>query len=62
MRKKWSKQTRGSHCAGDRERIVRELRHHISKEIKKAEGQVLDRLKKLEKDVAAIWRGLAQDR
>lgn len=62
MKRKWSKQTRGCRCAVDRERIVRELRQHISKEIKKEEGQIRDRLKKLDKDIEAIWRGLAEDR
>jgi ribosome recycling factor len=60
MKKKWSRRAHRCHCAAERERIVREVRHHTSKEIKKAEEKIVDRVKKLEKDIEAIWRGLAQ--
>ena len=61
MKKEWTNPKHRCHCGAERERLVRELRRHVSREIRRTEERILDRIKRLEKDIGGIWRGLAEE-
>jgi DNA-binding transcriptional regulator WhiA len=44
------------------ERIIREVRQHVSREMKAATKRVLKTVRANSKDIEALWRALASER